>query len=361
LAVASPTLEFEAAATLGALRLEVELEVRSAECLALAGPSGGGKTSVLRIVAGLLAPERGRVKLGRQVWLDTGTGVAVPPEHRRCGYVFQEYALFPRMRAWQNVAYAMDGLPRAERRRAARDALARFGVDHLADSRPSNLSGGERQRVALARALASRPRALLLDEPLAALDASSRAESARTLTGLLGSIEVPALLVTHDFEQAALLADRVAVLDRGRVIQVGAPVDLASAPASAFVADFTGAVVLRGVASAGRDGLTEVRLDGGGTVLTTDVGEGPVAVTLRPWEITIEPPGSAPVGSAQNRLDASIASLTPLGNRVRVGLVAGTQSLTAELTGGAVRALRLEPGAPAVASWKASATRLVAR
>jgi molybdate transport system ATP-binding protein len=215
--------------------------------------------------------------------------------------------------------------------------------------------------VALARALASRPRALLLDEPLAALDASSRAESARTLTGLLGSIEVPALLVTHDFEQAALLADRVAVLDRGRVIQVGAPVDLASAPASAFVADFTGAVVLRGVASAGRDGLTEVRLDGGGTVLTTDVGEGPVAVTLRPWEITIEPPGSAPVGSAQNRLDASIASLTPLGNRVRVGLVAGTQSLTAELTGGAVRALRLEPGAPAVASWKASATRLVAR
>ena len=170
-------LRVEARTRLGALDLDVALETDAGRCLALAGPSGAGKTSILRVVAGLLQPREGRVHCGEEVWLDTGSGVDLPPERRRCGYVFQEYALFGHLRAWQNVAYGLRDTPRAERRRRACELLDRFGVAELADARPPTLSGGERQRVALARALAPRPAALLLDEPLAALDSRTRASS----------------------------------------------------------------------------------------------------------------------------------------------------------------------------------------
>ena len=159
-------LHVEARTRLGALELDVALSVAAGECLALAGPSGAGKTSILRVVAGLLRPECGLVTCGGQAWLDTERGVNVAPEARRCGYVFQEHALFGHLRAWQNVAYGLNGVPRAERRPRAVALLARFGMEALADARPRTLSGGERQRVALARALAVQPAVLLLDEPL---------------------------------------------------------------------------------------------------------------------------------------------------------------------------------------------------
>ncbi|HEV2873879.1 MAG TPA: ABC transporter ATP-binding protein, partial [Thermoleophilaceae bacterium] len=268
-------LRAEARTRLGALELDVVLEVRAGECLALAGPSGAGKTSVLRIAAGLVRPERGRVEANGETWLDTERGVDVPPERRRCGYVFQEYALFPHLSAWQNVAYPLRGLPRAERRQRALELLGRFGLGELADARPGTLSGGERQRVAVARALARRPALLLLDEPLSALDARTRASASRELGAVLRDVEVPALLVTHDFTEAAQLGDRVGVIDAGRVVQEGTPSELAAAPRSAFVADFTGAVVLTGTARPGSGGLTTVDLDGGGAIATTDRGDGP--------------------------------------------------------------------------------------
>jgi molybdate transport system ATP-binding protein len=342
---------------LGALSLDVELTVAAGECLALAGPSGAGKTSVLRAVAGLLRPREGRVACGDDVWLDTGRGISEPPEARRCGYVFQDYALFPHLSAAQNVGY---GLPRAQRRERAREALARFGLEALADARPRTLSGGERQRVALARALAVRPRALLLDEPLSALDARTRASAARELGHVLREASVPALLVTHDFSEAALLGDRVGVVDAGRIVQLAGAAELAAQPASAFVADFAGAVVLTGVARPGEGGLTVVELGEGAEVRSTDERSGPVAATVFPWEIALEPAGAPHDDTARNRLAAEVLTVTAIGNRVRVGLAAA-QPLAAEITLGSAERLTLRPGDRVTAAWKATATRLVPR
>ena len=245
-----------------------------------------------------------------------------------------------------------------ERRARALELLERFGVAALADARPATLSGGERQRVAVARALARRPAALLLDEPLSALDSRSRAAGGRELAAVLADTGVPALLVTHDFTEAALLGDRVGVIDGGRVIQAGTAAELAAAPASAFVADFTGAVVLTGVARRGAEGLTSVALDGGGTVLSTEPGDGPVAVSVYPWEIALAPAGSERTGSAQNHLAVEVVSVTAVGNRVRAGLAA-PQPLVAELSDASAHELGLTPGEPVIATWKAAATRLL--
>ena len=353
-------LALEARTTVGPLGLDVRVEVQAGECLALAGPSGAGKTTVLRSAAGLAAAEHGSVECGGEVWLDTARGVSLPPDQRRVGYLFQDYALFANLNVWRNVAFGMERAPRDRRRERAIALLDRFGMASRAEARPRSLSGGERQRVALARALARRPRALLLDEPLSALDARTRAGAGRELTALMSEAGVPTLLVTHDFGEAALLADRVAVIDEGRVVQSGTAAELAGAPASAFVADLTGAVVLPGFARRREDGLTEVQLDGGGSVTSTDSAEGRVAVTVHPWEIGVEPPGSEGEGSARNRLEATVASVTPVGNRVRVALLA-PEPLTAELTEAAAGRLGLAPGVPVVAAWKATATRLVAR
>jgi molybdate transport system ATP-binding protein len=351
LAVSDPLREIE---------LDVELEVGSATCVALAGPSGAGKTTVLRTVAGLHHPDRGAVRVDGEPWLDTEAGIDVAPERRRCGFLFQEYALFPHLSAERNVAFGIRDVPAAERRRRALGLLERFGVDGLADARTVSLSGGERQRVALARALAPQPRVLLLDEPLSALDARTRAHAGRELGRVLRDTGVPAILVTHDFGEAALLGDEVCVMDRGQVVQRGSAGQLSARPASSFVADFAGAVVLAGRATPEPGGLTRVELEGGGAVRSTDRAEGSVAVSTFPWEISIELPGEARPGSALNRLRAEITSLTNIGNRVRVGLAA-PQTMVAEVTAESVEGLDLRRGSIVEAVWKATATRLVPR
>jgi molybdate transport system ATP-binding protein len=351
-------LHVEARTQLGDFDLDVVVSAHPGRCLALAGPSGAGKSTVLRIVGGLLRPQQGLVRCDDQVWLDTALGINVAPEKRRCGYVFQDYALFEHLNAWQNVAYGLRHLSRRERQHRAEALLDRFGLLPRARARPHTMSGGERQRVAVARALAREPNALLLDEPLSALDARTRASAGRELAAVLRDAQVPSILVTHDFSEAAVLGDHVAVIDGGRVVQHGTPGELAATPASAFVADFTGAVVLTGNARPDTHGLTVVDLDGGGQLTSTDRAEGPVAASVYPWEIVIEPLNAPTIGSARNRLRAEVVSVTTVGGRVRLGLAAG-QPLIAEVSEAAVGELDLRPGAHITASWKAAATRLV--
>jgi molybdate transport system ATP-binding protein len=350
-------LHAELTHVVGESHLQVDFDVPAGCCLALAGPSGAGKTTLLRLLAGAIRPHRGNVTYGGETWIDTDRGICLPAERRHCGYVFQDYALFPHLSAWQNVAYGLRATPSRERKAAALSLLQRFGLSEHAEAKPAALSGGERQRVALARALAPSPHVLLLDEPLSALDARTRARAGRELAETLRRLEVPVILVTHEFAEAALLGDEIAVLDQGSIVQRDRPSQLAAAPATAFVADFTGAVVVTGTVRRGGGELTVVDLDGGGVISSTDPGEGRVALSMFPWEITLSPAATEAQESAQNRLTTEVTSVTSVGNRVRVGLTAG-QPLVAEITGRARQELGLTVGSGVIASWKATATRV---
>jgi molybdate transport system ATP-binding protein len=353
------SLRAELAATVGDLDIELTLEVPAGVCLALAGPSGAGKTTILRYLAGVQTPAHGAIVCDGEVWLDTRRSICRPPEQRSCGLLFQDYALFPHLPAWRNVAYGLRRLPRPQRKARSLALLDRFGLAEHANARPATLSGGERQRVALARALAPAPKLLLLDEPSSALDASTRAAATRSLQAMLRETRTPVVVVTHDFHEAAALGDEVAVLDRGGIIQQGTAEELAARPASAFIAEFVGSVVLTGTARAGAGGLTRVELDGGGEVAATAPARGRVAVSVYPWEITLLPSDTPAAGSAQNRLLARVTSIVTLGNRARVGLLAG-QPLVAEITQESARGLGLEVGSAVAVAWKATATRVVA-
>jgi iron(III) transport system ATP-binding protein len=226
---------------------EVTLPVRAGELLAVLGPSGCGKTTLLRLIAGFERPDAGSVTVGDR--LVAGLGCFVAPERRRIGMVFQDYALFPHLTVEANVAFGLDKQPRDEREALTRRTLELVGLQHKARSYPHELSGGERQRVALARALAPEPEVVLLDEPFSNLDASLRAGLRREVELILRDAEATAILVTHDQEEALTLADRVAVMREGRLVQVGAPEDVYSRPAGRWTAQFLGEVnVLSGVA-----------------------------------------------------------------------------------------------------------------
>jgi ABC-type sulfate/molybdate transport systems ATPase subunit len=323
---------------------DVELTLEVEGTVALVGPSGAGKSTVLRAVAGLVRPAAGRIAFGGDVWFDERTWLR--PEERPVGMTFQHYALFPHLTVRQNVAFGARG--------DVGGLLDRFGLAHLADARPGSLSGGEQQRVALARALARQPRLLLLDEPLAALDAHTRAAVRAELREVLRTSGLPTLLVTHDFEDAASLADLVGVVVDGQLRQLASPSDLVARPADAFVGSLTGANLLRGFAGPTAGGLTALQLDGGGVVYSTDVLEGTGAAVVYPWDVTLA--RTAPDDSAQNHVAADVGSVSRIGNRVRVSV----GPLTAEVTAESAERLAVREGERLVATWKATATRLVA-
>jgi ABC-type sulfate/molybdate transport systems ATPase subunit len=325
--------------------LDVALEVAEGETVALVGPSGAGKTTVLRAIAGAVRPGAGRITLGDEVLFDAGRRIDRPPESRRVGYVFQEYALFPHMTVRQNVAFA--GSARVD------ELLQRFGIAHLAGAKPKRLSGGERQRVGLARALSRDPQVLLFDEPLSALDAHTRARVRAELFDLLHELRLPALLVTHDFEDATALADRVGVIVEGRIHQTGTPAGLLDAPADAFVASFVGSNLMPGVARTTGAGLAEVVLDGGAVIRAVAGPEGAVGAVVHPWDVAVDVEGEP--DPALNRIRAPIASVAPAGSSLRVRIGPLVAEVPAEDAGG----LGLSPGRVASATFAPEATRLV--
>jgi molybdate transport system ATP-binding protein len=325
------------------------------------GASGAGKTTVLRCLAGLERPDQGHVRYGGAVWFDGATGISLPPQRRGVGVVFQEYALFPHLSAAGTIAYGLGSLPAAERRRRVAEVLDLVGLAGLEGRRPGQLSGGERQRVALARALAPRPRLLLLDEPLAALDVPTRQELRRQLRRLLRELRVPALLVTHDRVEALGLGDSLVVMDGGKVCQSGAVAEVFARPASPAVARVVGIETVEpGRIIQVNDGLaTVVVSDVHLTAVAGDVGVGECAVCIRADEVILETAPAWP-GSARNRLVGRIRTLVGEGPLVRVGVDCGFL-LTALITERSCRDMALCEGGQVTALVKAPAVHLVPR
>ena len=343
------SVDVTGAVQLDTFRLELSLSAEPRAVLAVLGPNGAGKSTLLRLVSGLLPLESGTIRIGERVVDDPARGVFVPPQERRVGVVFQDHRLFPHLRVVDNVAFGPQsrGAGRAAARASAGEWLERLGLADLATRRPRQLSGGQAQRVALARALASHPAALLMDEPLAALDVQTRAEVQGELREHLHAFAGPTVLVTHDPIEALLLATRIVVLERGRVAQQGSPGEITSRPLTPYVARLVGMNLYEG-----RSAGAAVELDGGGRLVASDAPGGRVLVAVRPSAITVhveQPHGT----SARNAWAGRVSGLAPLGDRVRVS-VAGKPDATVDVTAAAVAELGLVPGAPVWLSAKAT-------
>lgn len=319
--------------------LDVELTVEPGSTTAVIGANGAGKTTLLRALAGLRPLTRGRIDLDGVVLDEPATATYLPPERRPVGVVFQENLLFPHLSALDNVAFGLRCRPgrRAEARELATKWLERVGLAERAGARPAELSGGQAQRVALARALALDPALLLLDEPLAALDATTRNETRRDLRRHLATFPGVRLLVTHDPVDAAALADRVVVLDGGRVAQVGTPAEITARPRSRWVAELIGTNLFAGDARAGT-----VVLDGGGSLTIADRAvAGRVLAVVHPRAVSLH--RDRPRGAARNAWAGRIDTVEPMGERMRVR-VDGAPPIVAEVTAAGAAELGLGAG-----------------
>jgi molybdate transport system ATP-binding protein len=332
----------------GKFELGLTVRVEPGEVVALLGPNGSGKSTALQALAGLVPLAAGSIRVGERCLEDVQRQVRVPVEHREIGLVFQDYLLFPHLSALDNVAFGLRsrGASRRAAAAAARGWLDRVGLSEHAGSRPAALSGGQAQRVALARALAVEPALLLLDEPLAALDAGTRARVRAELRHHLADFAGCTLLVTHDPLDAMVLADRIVVVEHGRMVQAGAPTEVARSPRTDYVARLVGLNLLRGT-SHGRS----VALEGGGVFATSDDVEGAAFVAFRPTAVALH--RSRPDGSPRNLWRGKIAAIEQHADTVRV-VVDGEPSVLADVTTAAVADLHLEPGAPVWLAVKAT-------
>jgi molybdate transport system ATP-binding protein len=342
------SLDVDVRTVLGTLDLQMKFGLEEGEVVALLGPNGAGKTTLLRAVAGLAPILAGRVALDGVVLEETASGRYVPTEERPIGFVFQDYLLFPHMSALDNVAFGLRarGTGRAEAGRRAMEWLDRVGLRDRASSRPAELSGGERQRVALARALAPDPRVLLLDEPLAALDATTRVAVRRDLKAHLASFRGVRLVVTHDPLEAAMLADRLIVMEGGRHVQTGAPAEVTEHPRSRYVADLVGVNLLRGEASPGA-----VHVAGGHAVAAAGAESGDVFAVIHPRAVSVH--RSRPEGSPRNVWRGRAHGVELYGDRARVR-IDGEVPIVAEVTPAALAELKLAEGGDVWLSFKAT-------
>ncbi|MGN6130605.1 MAG: ABC transporter ATP-binding protein [Nocardioidaceae bacterium] len=326
--------------------LDARLSAGPGDVVAVIGPNGAGKSTMLRALAGVVPLTDGEVRCGERTW--EGPGVRVRTQDRDVGMVFQHQLLFPHLTALENVAFGprSRGTGRGEAAELARHWLDRLGVGELADRRPRRLSGGQAQRVAIARALASRPRLLLLDEPLAALDVGVAMALRVELAAHLRAYDGVAVLVTHDALDAMTLANRVLVLDDGRVAQEGSPQEVAQRPQTDHVARLVGLNVLRGTSTG-----TDVRLPDGTTLVSTTAADGEVNACFSPTAVTLT--AEEPTGSARNRWPGTVVSVAPHGAAVRVHLDAAS-GLIADVTPESATSLGLTPGRRVWASVKAT-------
>jgi molybdate transport system ATP-binding protein len=336
--------------------LDLELDAAPGQVVGVVGPNGAGKTTLLRAIAGLTALTEGSITIDGTTVDDSTRALFVPPEQRAVGYVFQNYRLFPHLTVRDNIAFAprSQGLRRPAARAVADRWIERFGLHDLAGRKPRELSGGQAQRVALARALAAEPAVLLLDEPLAALDAETRLGTRSELRRHLQDFGGVTLLITHDPLEAMVLTDRLIVIEDGRIVQQGTPAEIARRPATHYVARLVGLNLYRGTQADGH-----VELEGGGTLATASTSDGPsaaigddVLVALRPNAITIHterPEHSSP----RNIWPGTVTALELLTDRIRAQ-VEGQPSSLVDLTPDAVAELQLSEGSSVWLSAKAT-------
>jgi molybdate transport system ATP-binding protein len=342
--------------TIDAFTLSADVHVDDGEMLAVLGPNAAGKTTLLRALAGLLPLDEGRICIGETVVDDPRAQVFVPPEQRSIGVVFQDYLLFAHLNVRDNVAFGLreQGISRTEARARADALIEVVGLSGRAAARPAELSGGQAQRVALARALATQPRLLLLDEPLAALDVQTRAATRRQMRELLDSFAGARILVTHDPLDALALADRILILEDGEVVQVGTPDEIATRPRSQYVADLVGVNLLHGRATRRGD-----RIEVGDIVLTpADDHAGDVLVIIPPTAVVLHP--GRPAGSARNAWPGTVVGVEHVGPRRRVRVrVSDAVAIVAEVTPAAVSELGLAEGRPVWLAVKATELEVV--
>jgi molybdate transport system ATP-binding protein len=354
------TLSVDVVARRGAFEVRAAFEAEAGETVALLGPNGSGKSTLVLAIAGLLSEVEGRIALD-DVVLDDGGG-HVPPERRPIGVVFQDLLLFPHLSAVENVAFGLRarGADGAEARTRARAMLERLGLSERADAKPRDLSGGEAQRVALARALIGEPALLLLDEPLSALDVGTRVEVRELVRDQLRGLPGVRVVITHDPVEASALADRLVLLEDGRVTQIGSPEEIRTAPRSHYAADFVGVNAFSGRIERLPDGAGALATGGARVVVPWpgDASQGEVIALLRPSDVTLslEPP----VGSARNVFEGPVSWVAIEGDRARVR-VASAPPLVADLTVGSVERLGLREGVRVWASFKAVEVRVLPR
>lgn len=332
---------------LGTLTLDASVDADDGETVAILGPNGAGKSTLLRALAGLLPIDAGRIELDGVI-LDDGDRAFVPAERRPIGMVFQDHLLFPHLSVLDNVAFGLRsrGRSKATARAIAAEVLGHAGIGALETARPSALSGGQAQRVALERALVTEPLLLLLDEPLAALDPQARGAVRRALRSRLAAFPGVRLLVTHDPLDAAVLADRLVILEAGRVTQTGTFAEVSARPRTAYAADLVGVNRLQGVLD--DDGL---RLPSGAVLVVPHDAPGPAGAVIHPRAVALH--RERPTGSPRNVVPGTVASIEEFDNRVRVRLD-GPIPLVAEITPAARDELGLEDGAAVWAAVKAT-------
>jgi molybdate transport system ATP-binding protein len=347
----------------GDFELRAAFELAAGTATALLGPNGAGKSTLVGALAGLVRPSRGRIELDGAVLDDTAGGIHRPPQERPIGVMFQGLLLFPHLSAVENAAFPLRsrGVPRAEARARARELLDQLGVGARAGARPAELSGGEAQRVALARALIARPRLLLLDEPLAALDVQARGQVRSLLRDVLAEFDGLAVLVTHDPVDAMTLCRHLVLLEGGRVTQEGTPEAIRRAPRTAYAAELVGLNLFTGRLEPLEPGAGRLVTADGELVVgwPGDAMEAGAAVIglLRPADVVLHTARPAP-SSARNVLPGAVQAIGIEGERARVRL-ASSPPLVAEITLGSLARLGLVEGAPVWATFKAVEVRLV--